>query len=727
MKPIDQLQGHPLVETIVDTLCARNLNPDREFFTVHTCYYLSRIASMMRVNVDAKGLGKFFVNFYAINVAPSGFGKGVANSMLQDQVINRFMDVFLGDTQPTIANSALLDLAHKRCISKGTSEEEELEAVNTEYRKLGAYLPYFDSGTTPALKQFRHKLLMDGIGSINLEVDEVGNNLLDIKDVLATYLELYDGITKPKLIKNTAESIRNEEIIGKTPANMLLFGTPSMLLDGALTEKAFFDLLVTGYARRCFFGFSDKESDPRKLTIDQRMELLTNGHSDRELFNISSKLAKLADPINHKFTVHVPDSIIRSVLEYQDYCADQVDTFRSTDEIRKSEAKGRFFKTLKLAGVFAFVDGCPEMQESHWEAAVKVAEYSAVSFSHILSREPAHGRLAIYLSECREPATLAELMEELPFFPKTGSAQKDMIKHAIAWGYKNNLVIKRSYVDDIEFIHGEALEKTDLDRLRLSWVSTAFEGASEGFYPETEVPFDRLDQVVQMENGHWCTHHFVDGRRKKTHAIKGFNIIVLDIDGTLPLSSARVFFKDYTYMIHTTRHHQISKDGATPADRYRIILPTSHLLKFTPEEYCEFMDNIFESLPMIADSDTASKEINRKWLANPNAIVETNEGVLFDVLPYIPKTKKNEERLNTIANNSSLDPLERYFLLNAKEGNRNNVLYKYGAALLDAGYNWSSIDEKINTFNKKLSKPITSKELESTVLNSLKHKFAQRG
>ena len=109
-------------------------------------------------------------------------------------------------TLPTVAEKSLTDLAIKRALRKGVDEQEELEAVKSEFRKLGAYLTSFDSGTTPAVKQFRHQLLMSGIGSINFEVDEIGNNLLGNKEIVDVYLELFDGSVKPKLTKNTADS-----------------------------------------------------------------------------------------------------------------------------------------------------------------------------------------------------------------------------------------------------------------------------------------------------------------------------------------------------------------------------------------------------------------------------------------------------------------------------------------------------------------------------------------
>jgi hypothetical protein len=172
--------------------------------------------------------------------------------------------------------------------------------------------------------------------------------------------------------------------------------------------------------------------------------------------------------VNHNFQVSIPDEVMKSVLEYQIYCEDLMDNMKSSDEIRRAEARGRYFKTIKLAGTFAFLDSKSRMEQSHWDAATRVAEMSAKCFNELLARDPAHARLAKYLAECSTPVTLADLMEELPYFPKASNPQKDMIKHAIAWGYRNNVVIKRNYVDDIEFIQGESLKETSLDALRLS-------------------------------------------------------------------------------------------------------------------------------------------------------------------------------------------------------------------------------------------------------------------
>ena len=169
--------------------------------------------------------------------------KGHSTSIVEDEIIHLFKQQFMETTLPIKEQESLESLGIRRAARSGNTEEDEINAAISEYKKLGTYVSSFDSGTGPAVKQFRHKLLMARIGSINFEVDEIGNNLLNSKEITDLYLELFDGVVKPKLIKNTADSARNEEIDGKTPTNMLMFGTASALLDGAATEKALLDTL----------------------------------------------------------------------------------------------------------------------------------------------------------------------------------------------------------------------------------------------------------------------------------------------------------------------------------------------------------------------------------------------------------------------------------------------------------------------------------------------------
>lgn len=72
MIDLNNLKHHPVIEEIVDVLCAKTQNKDRSFFTVEVAYFLAKMASCMRVTIDTKDRGLIPVNVYAINTGPSG-------------------------------------------------------------------------------------------------------------------------------------------------------------------------------------------------------------------------------------------------------------------------------------------------------------------------------------------------------------------------------------------------------------------------------------------------------------------------------------------------------------------------------------------------------------------------------------------------------------------------------------------------------------------------------
>ena len=709
---------HPIIGKLVNILKVKTQNPDTSMATIMVCYQLAKLASMMRCEVDAKGYGKFPVNFYGISCAPSGAGKGHSMAILENQVMKPFMDSFLEVTRPTVITKQLMDLANKRALRGGTDPQEELEKVEGEFRKLGAYVSSFDSGTAPAVKQFRHQLLMTEVGSINFEVDEIGNNLINSKEITDIYLELWDGAVKSKLIKNTADNVRNEEIFGKTPTNMIGFGTPDAVYDGGATEKMMQQMLITGYARRCFFGYSDITFSS-ELTLDQRLDQLMDTTSDTDLYSISQQLEKLADPLMHKFTVEIPADVLKEVLAYQMECERRTALLRKSDGIRRAELRGRHFKTIKFAGALAFLDIASVMTSAHWRAAVRIAEESGIAFSKMVSQDPPHARLAKFLADYKEPATMADLLQELPFFPKASNQQKDLINLAIAWGHKDGIIIKKKITDDILTLQGEALEKTDLTKLIVSHSNHIAYDYCNGIGEWKE--FKDLVLMKGTIDGlyHWCNHHFIDGHRTLANTVQGFNTIVLDIDGTCRLELAQEILKKFEYLIYTTKRHSESEH------RYRVILPMSHTLKLSIEEYKEFMDNILEFLPF--EVDTGVKESNKKWLTNPTGTVYENHGELFDVISFIPRTRKNDVRKQQIIDMGNMDGLERFFYQEAQEGNRNNTISRYGFALVDAGYDANGIREKIIAFNAKLSNPLPEDELEDTVINSSIKKYLTKG
>jgi hypothetical protein len=713
MKSFDEMEYHPASEKLVEILCSKTQNSNPLFFRVLVGYYFSLVASMMRASIATHDRGDIPVNMYALNLSTSGSGKGFSTNIIENQVINQFRGRFLEETFPILAENNLPKLALKRANRKSTDPDEELVRVQKEFEQLGSLVFSFDSGTPAAVKQMRHKLLMADAGSVNLQIDEIGSNLVGNVDVLNTFLELYDmGLIKQKLIKNTSDNVRNEEIVGRTPTNMLLFGTPSKLLNGSKTEEELYSMLETGYARRCFFGYSRASNKAVNQTPEQVYQQLTNQDSNTYLEELSDKLEALADIINVNKRLVMSKETSLLLIEYRLKCEREAELYPEHEEIKKAEISHRYFKALKLAGAYAFVDDSPELTENHLYQAIKLAEESGDAFNKLLTRDRAYVKLAKYLGSVKRDVTQADLTEDLPFYRGPSSQKSEMLTLATAWGYKNNVIIKKAFSDGIEFLRGETLKETDLSKMVLSYSTDITTD-----YRNEHAPFDQLHKLTQAPGLHWVAHHLNGGYRNEENCIPGFNLVVIDVDGGVNISTVKLLLKNYKFLIYTTKRHTETEN------RFRIILPINYELSLDAKDYKEFMSNIYEWLPF--EVDTATNQRARKWLSNDGTF-EYNEGEVLDALPFIPKTSKNEERKELMNSQQSMDNLERWVINNIGDGNRNNMLLRFAMILLDGGFDFETIRQRVMTLNNKIADKLDEAEIMSTIMITVAKSISKR-
>jgi hypothetical protein len=705
MKDISTVDYNPTSEKLVNILCRKTQNNNPQFFRILTAYYFAKLTSMMRVNIDTRDRGLIPINIYAINLASSGQGKGHSTNIVEEQVINQFRENFLTNVFPAISEVNLAKLAVQRAAKKTTDPDDELKRVEAEFHLLGNLAFSFDSGTPAAIKQMRHKLLMANAGSMNLEIDEIGSNLLGNKDILNVFLELYDvGKVKPKLIKNTADNIRSEEIEGRTPTNMMLYGTPSKLLDGGKIEEELISFFDTGYARRCIFGYSKTSTKDTALSPSAIYDMLTNNTSEIDLSNLSDEFGILADVVNFGKTIYVSKDVTLLMIEYQLHCERIANAMPEHKEILKAEITHRYFKSLKLAGVYAFIEGSSDLTEDHLYSAIKLVEASGDALADILTRDKNYVKLAKYIASVGREVTHVDLVEELPFYKGATSVKADLLTLAITYGYKNNIIIKKQFTNGIEFLKGETIEETNLDEICVAY-STQLADNYDGEF----VPFDKLDQLTNNAGYHWTNHHFINNYRLQTNVIAGFNMVVLDVDEGISISTAQLLLRDYTYLMYETKR-------STPtANRFRILLPISHKLKLDSNEYKEYMENLTEWLPFKIDESANQRE--RKWMSN-NAPHYKNDGKLLDALLFIPNTTKNEERKQVITDLQSLSNMERWFVSNTGKGNRSNQLIKYALMLVDSGQDIDSVRNNVLALNNKLVDRMDEAEVLSTIMIS---------
>lgn len=722
MFDVDKFKYHPMSEKIASHLSTITQNNNQHFFRTMLTYYFGMISAHMRVGIHGWGESVLPINIYAICLSESGTGKGFTMNTMNNQVIHKFRDVFLEETFPTVAEENIIALAEERAKRRGTDEEKEEEKILKEFANAGEVMFQFSEGTPAAVKQIRHKLCIARAGALNFRVDEIGSNFIVLKEMFNLFLELYDtGRIEDKLVKNTSENQRVERVEGATPSNMILVGTSSSLLDGGETENKFFNILETGYARRCFFSFSRETTKVAELSAEELVDLMFNKHSNADMNIIADKLAQLADVANIEKVMELKHDAAVYLMKYKLWCIQRSAALKEHQKILKLELDNRFFKVLKLAAAYAFADMKDEINITYLNYAIKLAEDSGRELMQLMTPEKDFMKLARFLVDFQEGATLSDLELHLPCFTGSKSKKDEMIASAISWGYKNGILISKYFVEQIMFLQAKTIEETDLDHLILSFS----DHTSQGYEPLVQ-PFEELEDLGLVNNYQWCNHHFIDDHRLEDNVIPGFNMIILDVDDGTPITTAQLMFQDYYCAFYET------KSSTDDFNRYRIILPISHVLELDEEDYKQCIQNVIDSLPFDIEIDDASKQRSKKWRTCNKGIVfndvrwvngEEADPLLFDILPYIPRTAKNEQRQREAIEYENLDRIQRWFIENTGEGNRNKQLYRYAMALVDMGLAYSQVEENLLDFNSKLKDPIAEKEIKNTILTSVAKKI----
>lgn len=702
---------HPKMEEIVDLLVARTGTQDRNFFRIMVTYKFAEVATNMRANIHYAGTKNIPCNVYALDLAPSGYSKNASMNILDKDIFRGFKDLFMEETMPEIQNTSLAKMAEGLSISLAIDVEEAYMKIEKDYNNLPTFLYQFGASTIEGVKSLRTKLSMANIGATNNIMDEIGHNIMENKDTMKLYFDTYDlGLSKNKLIKIDS----NRDLSGAVPCNLFAFGTQSRLLDGATVEKTFFEFLEDGYGRRFLFGYVDG-AEKKKLTGAEKYAMIMNPEVESKLRDFNQEFTALAHPDYHNKEFKLSQACTEKIMDYQSICEDRAGELRDHEMILKAVIEHSYWRVLKVSGAYAFIDGADAITEEHIDNAIELAEMSIASFKTMLKREKPYEKLAKYISSAEGKLTQVDLVEDLVFYKGSETQKRDLMNMAVAFGYNNNIIIKKTIHDGIEFVEGETLKLVDKNDLTVSWSKDI----AYNYQEKSGLKSEDLYKVAIAKGVHYCSHQFKGGHRNADNAEKGFDILILDVDHGLPIEVCTTLLKEYEFTIVTTKRHTEANH------RYRILMPMSHELHLDKNEHKKFMKNVFDFMPFDCDEQTA--DISRKWQAFEGGEHVYNEGNLIDVLPFIPDTTKQERQKDLSKRYIGVESLQRWFLMNFnEEEGRNNMLIQYALALLDNGMASDSIRHSVYDMNTKLNVPLQERELDATIMKTVLRKEFER-
>lgn len=717
MNDFHSFEHHPFINEVGAALAAKTNNPDPAMFRIMSAWHLTKAVSNMHGMVKSAVGSPMPINMYAICLAPSGAGKGHAMSTLEQGIFGRY-NAALNDKVEEAEHDAINKLSARYVADKGLDESTARAKAERDVHELGPYVETFDSGTAPAIKQLRAKIQQLSFGALNLQIDEIGSNLTGSEEALTTFLELYDlGQIKQKVTKVTKESTRTLDKRTSTPANLLMFGTPSKLFDGGNTEKLFIDLVTAGYARRSFFSWQASRRGIKAISQDEAFQkavaLLTALDASPWIEKVRQILS------SERSMVYVlTDRADKQLFSYRVYCEHRSEEYPEHQEDVRAEMMHRHIKTMKVAASFAALERLPVVLMRHINHAIALTEESGKAFQTMLMRDKPYVRLAKYITSNKNRVTQADLVSALPFYTGSQSARNDMMQLATSWAYSHDKIIKKEYADNIEFFSGDSLEQTDLEALPLSHSTHMADN-----YTNSTPSWDKLPKLLLAPDRHFTNHWLAAGEhgmghRSEANIVEGCNFIVLDVDGTASLELVRSVLVDFKYYIYTTKSH-------TDDDHhYRIVMPLSHKVSLNRDSFQNFMRNIYNWLPF--EVDVAAKDRCRKWASHPGQL-EENDGTLLDATQFIPHTVRQEKLSLAAEGLKNLPALERWFALQMSAGNRNNMLARFAFVLVDSGLSLPEIETRVIGLNNSQSDKLSMAEIQQTVLRSVAQRIQQRG
>ena len=662
-------------------------NTTKEIIENALWFNISSLIGVLQPRISYNNLA---LNYFGITIASSSSGKSFSN----DKTLELF----------DIKREVYRDMLLKGYIANDSDVDTDI-IIEGNNVKLMNYLPEDISinieGTTEGLYLRALAISNSFTGSLNIINEEVLDVIKDSS--LNKMKELYDGRFNAKVIKGSI----NQNIYNLN-ANMLLFGSSIKIKKDIGTYNLFSNALSSGVHRRSYIYYEP----PQPIQKKEKHEEVISDNSIAQ--NVKSFIKNnLSDRLNGKDIVinidcrDIINDISQELLEFSnEYIYDE----------RYSAEIGSLDRIVKLATYHHIATGSYRVNENDFAYAYDFYKRCRESTKQLFNIEPQHKKIYKILKSTNE-LSKSEILEKDIFQRNTFNEDLDLVDEIC---YRNNevLVQKGNRVKKYKI---EPLPPTDISKIIISLSIEQEKGARATKYKSMELPLfgdkQSLESLVVSDKiSSFCLVHFENNKRSDKNAIAGQNCIAFDFDdGETTLEDVFSLFKDYKYLIYTTKSHTEDQH------RFRLILPTKFMFYVNQEQHAGLIENI-SNLLGITNYDIATRNISRLWFTNAKAKVFTNQqGEMLDVNCCIPNTKKEEELVRVseddvdeITKDKRVQGMLRWTVANATKGSRNISLFKLYKFVCDVGSK-EEANEIVYIANSLISEPLSEKEIQTLI------------
>jgi hypothetical protein len=661
-------------------------------------YTIAMAASLRRITLVGLDEQNVPLNYYGVTFANSGRGKDLSVSIamkLVEDIINAY-------------NHRLNDL-----VNENNARGLELIKPSVEHKE----------GTSSGLLQDRNVLDVLKIGSTNIRVEELVSTLRGstFEDVVNTLTESWqEG-------KNASRSFKSyiSPPVEFVPMNCLLYSSPEGFRDESNKNfQSFVNNLANGLSRRSYVVFDESDVQAESEPTEESLRAYMN---DMEIAR--SKLKDMKEYIED-ILMNGPRQIRMSVeaeLECKVYEVKNKNIVAGSPLMKnavKAELLNRSYKIRRLAGLYALLNGQDEVSIDDIRDAIEWNEMLNKDIVIALNAETIAEKIFDYLDKVEKYSSQTDIIK---YYKMSALDFKNNIDEVYTVAYDSGSTLQSKVFDreakviKYNLIKGELTQSEEM-------ICSASDQMSDGFIQQ-KIGYKQLPDLVRGKYGkNYSAGIFLNSKRNKDNYIRRQNLIIFDVDEGTTIDEAKLYLSQYRGFIATTRNHMKEKNGKVQ-ERFRIVLISKYIFNLDHQEYTNTLTNFALLHNLTVDFPVI--EPSRLYYSNPESEINFLDGdELVDLRSYIPETKEvraTEESIKhaekTYSGSENINGLDKYFLMQTSQGNRNNNLVKYGFALIDKkGLSINEAKSKVLSLNDMLIDPLPISEIERTIFVSMERK-----
>jgi len=322
------------------------------------------------------------VNAISFLVGDSGAGKGLSVKSIRN-LITPGMEII---------NINRVNHAKAQAIEDAVQDGKKEKDWRKYYSKPRDLISTVSTlpGTMKHLAALEHGKL----GSGYMYVDEIGSELVSNRDLTENIIALaigYDtGEIAPKILKDDTQQV---EGIKNLPYSALMFGSPSNIIYDEAVKRKFKEEFSTKISRRTFFCFTKGKvqrivyGSIQESRNGFRTSIEDTATTTSTLTPWFTELAKLTIRTPLQTTSEVED-IFSDYKGYNEWLSDTMDKSLPISILHRQHLQ---WKSLKLAGALAILNGEETVTKDHYIEAIRFSEIFAgdmVEFEQELEKEP---------------------------------------------------------------------------------------------------------------------------------------------------------------------------------------------------------------------------------------------------------------------------------------------------------------------------------------------------